>query len=381
VSSHEPSGPGGAAAFIAALDRQAAVARRYDRPGAVIVIGSRDGDERAGRAAAAAVGERLRRTDLVGRLSRTELGVLLLEAAPGEAAVVARDLAALVARVTDAPAAAGVVSFPAPPDGPAGTLLGEADAALAIAWRRSPPVSVAPRHVRRPASRAERLSAALADGGIALERSPVIDLGTGETDHVVAGARPRDAALARPEGLRALAERFGLEPALDRWLVDRALAVADRDGAAVVVPVGGRAAGDPDFARRLLEALAARPYAAARLLLAVPEAVAAADPGALQALASRAAEFGTRFALDDFGVLGALALLRRLPVHQVRLHPSLVRGLAHSDEARAIVLATVQAAEALGAVPVATGVAGPDELTAVRGFGIALAEGAALTPR
>ena len=381
MSSHEPSGPGGAAAFIAALDRQAAVARRYDRPGAVIVIGSRDGDERAGRAAAAAVGERLRRTDLVGRLSRTELGVLLLEAAPGEAAMVARDLAALVARVTDAPAAAGVVSFPAPPDGPAGALLGEADAALAVAWRRSPPVSVAPRHVRRPASRAERLSAALADGGIALERSPVIDLGTGETDHVVAGARPRDAALARPEGLRGLAERFGLEPALDRWLVDRALAVADRDGAAVVVPVGGRAAGDPDFARRLLEALAARPYAAARLLLAVPEAVAAADPGALQALASRAAEFGTRFALDDFGVLGALALMRRLPVHQVRLHPSLVRGLTHFDEARAIVLATVQAAEALGAVPVATGVAGPDELTAVRGFGIALAEGAALTPR
>ena len=140
MSSHEPSGPGGAAAFIAALDRQAAVARRYDRPGAVIVIGSRDGDERAGRAAAAAVGERLRRTDLVGRLSRTELGVLLLEAAPGEAAMVARDLAALVARVTDAPAAAGVVSFPAPPDGPAGALLGEADAALArgVAAERRP---------------------------------------------------------------------------------------------------------------------------------------------------------------------------------------------------------------------------------------------------
>ena len=58
-----------------------------------------------------------------------------------------------------------------------------------------------------------------------------------------------------------------------------------------------------------------------------------------------------------------------------------MRALTHSDEARAIVLATVQAAEALGAVPVATGVAGPDELTAVRGFGMALAEGAALTPR
>jgi len=80
-------------------------------------------------------------------------------------------------------------------------------------------------------------------------------------------------------------------------------------------------------------------------------------------------------------VLGALALLGRLPVHHVRLHPSLVRELPRSDEARAVVLATVQAAEALGAVPVATGVAEPAELTAVRGFGIALAEGAALSRR
>jgi EAL domain-containing protein (putative c-di-GMP-specific phosphodiesterase class I) len=41
----------------------------------------------------------------------------------------------------------------------------------------------------------------------------------------------------------------------------------------------------------------------------------------------------------------------------------------------------VQTAEAFGAVPVATGVAGQAELTAVRRFGIALAEGAALSRR
>jgi hypothetical protein len=41
----------------------------------------------------------------------------------------------------------------------------------------------------------------------------------------------------------------------------------------------------------------------------------------------------------------------------------------------------VQAAEALGAVPVATGVSGDSELTAVRGFGIGLAEGAAFSRR
>jgi EAL domain-containing protein (putative c-di-GMP-specific phosphodiesterase class I) len=62
-------------------------------------------------------------------------------------------------------------------------------------------------------------------------------------------------------------------------------------------------------------------------------------------------------------------------VHQVRLDPGLVRGLPESDRDRVVVLALVHAAEALGAVPVATGVDGDAELTAVRGFGIGLAEG------
>jgi EAL domain-containing protein (putative c-di-GMP-specific phosphodiesterase class I) len=381
VSGDELSGPGGVAAFVAALDRQAAVARRYHRSGAVILIGCRGGDERACRAAAAALQARLRRTDVVAVVGPAEIGVLLLEAAPAAAVAVAHDVVALAQRAGGGPAAAGVVSFPEARDRSGGALLAEADAALAVAWRRTPPVSGVPRHVRWPASRADRLAAALADGGMALERRAVVDLRTGVTDHVVVGALPHDAELARPDGMRGTAERFGLGRELDRWLVDVALAAADRDAASLVVPVGAGAAADSGFWAWLAEALAARPYAAARLVLAVPEAAAAADPAAVSALAGRTAQFGTRLALDDAGVLGAVGLLHRLPVHQVRLHPGLVRGLPRSDAARAVVLALVQTAEALGTVPVATGVADQAELTAVRGFGIALAEGAALSRR
>jgi EAL domain-containing protein (putative c-di-GMP-specific phosphodiesterase class I) len=86
-------------------------------------------------------------------------------------------------------------------------------------------------------------------------------------------------------------------------------------------------------------------------------------------------EFGGRLALDRFGQVGAFTLLKSLPVHHVRLDASLIRGLPVSDRDRAIVLALVQAAEAMGAVPVATGVDREAELTAVRGFGIGLAQG------
>ena len=381
MSGYELSGPGGAAAFVAALDRQAAVARRYDRAGAVIVIGFRNGNERAGRAAAAVLRARLRRTDLLARLSASELGVLLLEAGGDAATAVAADLVRLVAHATGDGAAAGVVSFPEAPVRPAGALLAEADGALALAWRLTPPVSAAPRHLRWPGSRAGRLGAALADGGMVLERSAVVDVRTGLTDHFAVGAHPREPGLAGAEGLRGAAERFGLGRGLDRWLVERALDAAERDASTLVVPIAGGAAGDAAFCVWLVGALAARPEGAGRLVLAVPEPAAVADPAGVRSLAVRMQEFGTRLAVDDFGVLGAVAILSRLPVHQVRLHPSLVRGLPGSDADCAVVLAAVQTAEALGAVPVATGVDGSAELTAVRGFGIAFAQGLALSLR
>jgi EAL domain-containing protein (putative c-di-GMP-specific phosphodiesterase class I) len=123
-------------------------------------------------------------------------------------------------------------------------------------------------------------------------------------------------------------------------------------------------------------ALAGEPEAAAQIVVAVPELAALADVAAVRSLAARIGEFGGRLALDHFGRLGAFALLKALPVRQVRLEPALVRGLPQSERDRAVVLALVHAAEALGAEPVATGVDGEAELTAVRGFGITLAQGA-----
>jgi EAL domain-containing protein (putative c-di-GMP-specific phosphodiesterase class I) len=141
------------------------------------------------------------------------------------------------------------------------------------------------------------------------------------------------------------------------------------------VPVAAGASTDRAFADWLVAELARRPVAGSRLVLAVPELAALADLAAIRSLAARIGEFGGRIALDEFGRLGAFALLKLLPVHQVRLAPLLVRRLPDSDRDRAVVLALVQAAEALGAETVATGVDGMAELTAVRGFGIPLAQG------
>lgn len=372
----ELTGLPSARAFAAALERHAALARRYDRPGALVLVATARADDPGCRAVARALRERLRATDLVGRTSGCEFAILLPEARSTEAREVAGELVALAARAAGLPAAAGIACFPDGLDRPAGALLADADAALAAARGAVPPVAVYDaRVVRTPwaeGSPAERLRRAVDGDGLVLEQAPVVDVQSGAVDHHAIVAR----LLGEQAGQRERAERFGLGRAIDRRAVEHALAPGR---GMLVVPLAVGAAADRRFADWLVEALAGA-GAGASVVLAVPETAALIDLAAVRALAARAGEYGGRLALDQFGRLGAFALLKALPVHQVRLDPALVHGLPGSDRDRAVVLAIVQAAEALGAEPVATGVDGAAELTAVRGFGIRLAQGAVLAP-
>jgi diguanylate cyclase (GGDEF)-like protein len=373
----ELTGLPSARAFAVALERQAALARRYDRPGAVIVVAADRADDPGCRAVAAALRDRLRATDLLARITGCEFAILLPEARATEARELAGELTTVARAAAGAPAAAGIAAFPDGLDRPAGALLADADAALAAARRSVPPVALFDARVfrtpRAVGSPAERLRRALANDDLLLEREPVVDLRSGGTDHHALAARLRDEG----EGLLERAERFGLGREIDRRAVGHALGASSD---VLVVPLGAGAATDRRFADWLVAELTGHPGAGPRLVLAVPELAALHDLAAVRSLAARVGEFGGRLALDDFGRLGAFALLKALPLHQVRLDAALVRGLPGSDRDRAVVLALVHAAEALGAETVATGVDGEAELTAVRGFGIRLAQGTAVAP-
>ena len=377
ATADELTGLPSARAFAVALSRHAALARRYDRPGAVIVIAAERSDDAGCCAVASVLRARLRATDLVSRVVDAEFAILLTEAGAAEARTLAGELVELVAVAAGAPAAAGIACFPDGLDRPAGALLADADSALAAAQRARPPVALFDTRVfrasRTAGSRAERLRLAVEGDDLVLERDPVVDLRTGVTDHHALAARLRGEPPGN--GLLESAEHFGFGRAIDRFTLQHALDGQPGTRGGVVVPVAAGASTDRAFADWLVRELALRPGVGDRIVVAVPEAAALADLAAIRSLAARIGEFGGRIALDDFGRLGAFALLKLLPVHQVRLAASLVRGLPGSDRDRAVVLALVHAAEALGAETVATGVDGRAELTAVRGFGITLAQG------
>jgi Amt family ammonium transporter len=406
LSDGEPARPGtgrdrvtglwGPGPFAAAVDREAAVAERHERPGAVVVIGVRGmggcEDDDLRRVIAAALRSRLRATDMVARLDDADFGVLLVEAPTRAARSVAGQLVASVQEAVGSamPVAAGITVYPAGGPRSGAALLADAEVALLEAREGARPavtfdtgLGLARQARGAPTSRAERLRRALEHDDWVLASRPVVEI---ETDVVL----QQDLFVARrlPDGvvdateLLQDAERFGRARALDACVLDRVVELAaqraaDEEVGQLQVPISGAAIADGALVRRVIERLIDHPQAAPGLVFALPESDAVADVALARTFVARLGEFGCCFALDDFGgAFGSVTLLRDLPVDYIGLSPSLVRGLAASDRDRAIVLAIVEAADALGTAAIAKGVDDHEQLVAARGFGIPLAQGA-----
>ena len=81
-------------------------------------------------------------------------------------------------------------------------------------------------------------------------------------------------------------------------------------------------------------------------------------------------------AIDDFGTgYSSILQLKRLPVTALKIDRSFVSGLPDSELDRAIVRATVQLADALGATVTAEGVETPEQRDALIELGCTRAQG------
>jgi EAL domain-containing protein (putative c-di-GMP-specific phosphodiesterase class I) len=100
------------------------------------------------------------------------------------------------------------------------------------------------------------------------------------------------------------------------------------------------------------------------------------EPDAAIGVLRRLADQGIDIAIDDFGVgQSSLAYLRRLPVHELKVDRSFVRGLGHDAEDRAIVRAIVDLGHRLGFRVTSEGVEDAAALAYLREIGCDHAQG------
>jgi len=316
----------------------------------------------------------LRATDLVARLGGDEFAVALPVADESGA----RRAAAALLAALDAPAeidghtlhaavSIGIALYPDHGDD-VDVLLRRADVAMYAAKRGHRGVALYDadqdsHNLDRLALMAD-LRAAIVGDALALHYQPLASLRSGQVVGVEALLRwthPERGSIP-PDRFIALAEQTGLIAALTAWVLEEALrqcAEWDPTGwrPTMQVNLSMRDVQDPrlpDLVDALLRRYAVAP---ARLTLEITESALMVDPERARDVLTRLAALGVHLAIDDFGTgYSSLGYLRELPVDEVKIDQSFVRGMGEHAKDAAIVHSVVALGHALGLTVVAEGV-------------------------
>jgi len=221
------------------------------------------------------------------------------------------------------------------------------------------------------------LTEAVQRGEFVLAYQPQLSLITGElvgTEALLRWSHPRE-GLCLPGTFIPIAESTGLISEIGDWVIGEIAATLGswhREGfnRRVAFNVSPRQLDRADFFVRLRDALADHqvPLSLVELEFTETAAMKASDTVVAEIAALRAD--GVRVAIDDFGTgYSNLARLQKLPLDRVKLDPSLIAEIEHSETARVIVQAVMQLIHGVGCEIVAEAVETSAQADILRAMG------------
>jgi diguanylate cyclase (GGDEF)-like protein len=155
------------------------------------------------------------------------------------------------------------------------------------------------------------------------------------------------------------AERYGLMPDVDRWIVRHTLnQLAQLDNARapcmLAVNISGTSLSDDRFLDFVREELRVSPPPPGSVCFEITETAAIANPGAVERFMRELRKLGCRFSLDDFGSgLSSFAYLKDLPVDFLKIDGRFIRNICADTVDDAMVEAIVRIGRAMGIKTVA----------------------------
>ncbi len=315
--------------------------------------------------------QQLRASDTLARLGGDEFGLILMGCDVEHALPLAHRIREAIADYRfgwgERSFAIGV-SIGLVPVGPlerdAGTLMATADAAC-YAAKESGRNRV---HVYQPDDRrlleqqgqmqwVSRLQVALDEDRLRLHAQPIVPLhplADGRAHYEILVRLEEDGKLIQPGAFLPAAERYGMMPRIDQWVVRNTLAwLGDwvrqhRDlPATFAINLSGASLSDERFRQDLQAVLDAVRLPPGTLCFEITETAAIANLSTVVHFIQEVKRQGCLFALDDFGSgLSSFAYLKNLPVDFLKIDGSFVKDIENDP----IDLAMVQAINAIGHV-------------------------------
>jgi diguanylate cyclase (GGDEF)-like protein len=381
--------------------------RRYAATGALLMIdldhfkqvndrfGHNAGDELL-ISVARILQARVRETDLAARLGGDEFAVLMTEGGAAEAQILAADLSDLIRRRSVAlsgaapgglTASIGIAVFDKRENLRPDDILVEADTAMYTAkqdGRNRIAAYVTDDGVRhRLAARLtlhNEIDSALKEDRFELHLQPIMDLRSGTIGRYEALLRMIDesGALIPPATFLYVAERFDQIHAIDRWVIEHAIALLPRMAAdqAIEINLSGRSLGDPLLAAHISDVIAAAGADPHRLIFEITETAAIENIHRAREFADELTALGCSFALDDFGAgFGSFYYLKYLPFDYLKIDGEFVKNCTESRTDQLVLQACVQLARGLGKETIAEFVENAEILRLVRALGVDHAQG------
>ena len=221
-----------------------------------------------------------------------------------------------------------------------------------------------------------RIRNAVENDRLVLHSQPIVELESGRVvqEELLVRMLGDHDELIMPGEFLPPAERFGLAPAIDRWVIARAVEIARERR--VEVNLSAHSIGDPSLPDFVEARLSEAGADASNLVFEITETAAAEDLDQARRLAERLTELGCGFALDDFGTgYGSFTYLKHLPVRYIKIDTEFVRTLRADSPDRQVVSAIVDVARNFGIETIAEGVEAAETAELLGALGVHYAQG------
>ena len=353
------------------------------------------------RQVAGVLRDHVRKHDAVARLGGDEFTVLLEHCTRAQAAAIADKLCAAIEahrfawedKFFNTGVSIGLVALLSP-DSSAASVMKAADAACYAAkemgrgrvYQFDPDDAELNRH-RQQVDSVAVINRALEHDRFELHAQPIRATRSpaeAPPTHMEVLVRMRDdrGAMIAPGLFLPAAERFGLAPRIDRWVIRHTCEwfASHRDCLALIelcsINISGQSLADQQLQAFIEQQFTAHKLSPAKFCFEITETAAIASITHAQQFITGLKQRGFRFALDDFGSgLSSFAYLKALPVDIVKIDGIFVRNIALDRLDEAMVRSIAEVARIMDKTTVAEFVEGPQQAEVLTRLGIDYLQG------
>jgi diguanylate cyclase (GGDEF)-like protein len=238
---------------------------------------------------------------------------------------------------------------------------------------------------RREMQWAARINNALEESRFELYRMTIQPLQTPDPGaHYELLLRMKDEAgkIVSPDNFINAAERYGLTPAIDRWVIENALRwlVSEADErerlALCSINLSGQSLGDDKFLPFVIDQFHRSGIDASKICFEITETAAIASFSQANRFIQALKELGCRFALDDFGTgLSSFGYLKHFPVDFLKIDGSFVKEILHDPIDREMVRSINEIGHLTGKLTIAEFAENAEIINMLRNLGVDYAQG------